>query len=123
MATLVTAPTSTALADMHREAAAHPPRLGQLVLILVLNPLLLDLSATRATIDQRRLELLIDLPRRLTVTMPAVLITRPPTRPTRIPARLSTRKRRRLTLPRTPRLLQIALKLPDPRMQPLVLTK
>jgi hypothetical protein len=36
---LVAAPAATALADMHREPAAQPPRLNQLVLLLILDPL------------------------------------------------------------------------------------
>lgn len=65
-------------ADMHREPATHPPWLGKLILILVLDPLLPDLPATLTPIRKRRVQLLIDLPRPLTVTMPAVIITQPP---------------------------------------------
>ena len=83
MTALMPAPAAAALADMHREPATQPPRLGKLILILVLDPLLLDLPATLTPRDKRRVQLLIDLPRRLTMTMPAVIITRPPTRPAR----------------------------------------
>jgi hypothetical protein len=82
---------------------------------------MLDLPATLTPRQQRRVELLIDLSRRLAVTMPSVLVTAPTTRPARIAGRLPTRERRRLTLPRPPGLLQLALELPDPRPQPLVL--
>ena len=103
---LMPAPAAAALADMHSEPAAQPPRLGQLVLILVLGPLLLDLPAALAPRRMRRVELLINLLWRLTMTMPPVLLTRPTTGPTRTPRTLPARERRRLTLPSTPRLLQ-----------------
>ena len=121
MAALMPASAAPALADMHSEPAADRPRLGQLVLILKLDALVHDLPATLTPRRKRRVELLIHLPRRLAMTMPAVLLARPATRPTRPPLRLPARERRRLTLPRPPRLLQLALKLPDPRPQPLVL--
>ena len=66
---------------MHREPATERPRLGQLVLILVLDPLLHDLPTTLTPRLKRRVELLVDLPRRLAMTMPAVLIPRPTPRP------------------------------------------
>src|SRR5205823_6313523 len=70
VAALMAAPTTGALADMHREATTDRPWLGQLVLILVLDPLLQDLPTALAPLTKRRVELLINLPRRLTVTMP-----------------------------------------------------
>jgi hypothetical protein len=121
VAALVATPAAAALADMHHEPATQPPRHGQLILILVLDPLLLDLPATLAPIRKRRVALLIDLPRRLTATMPAVRITRPPTRPARISGGLTARERRSLTLASTPRLLHLALQHLDPPPQPLVL--
>jgi hypothetical protein len=72
---LMSATTTPALSDMHSEPPTNRPRLGQLVLILVLGPLVLDLPATLAPRGQRRVEFLINLPGRLTVTMPAVLIS------------------------------------------------
>jgi hypothetical protein len=62
---------------------ANRPRLGQLVLILKLDPLLLDLPTTPAPRVKRRVEFLIDLPRRLAMTMLAVPLPRPATRPAR----------------------------------------
>ena len=123
MPALMTTPATAALADMHREPAAHPPRLRQLILILELDPLLEDLPATLTPIPKQRLVLLINLPRRLTVTMPAVITTRPPPRPTRSLGRLPTRERRRLTLGSTARLLQLALQQLHTPRQPLVLHK
>ena len=116
-------PTSTAttLSDMHREPAAHPPRLGQLILILVLGADMIDLPATLTPRLTRSIELLINLLGRLTMSMPAVLATRPTTRTTRTPRRLAARERRRLTLTRTSRLLQLTFELRDLPPQPLVL--
>lgn len=82
MTSLVAAPAATALANMNREATTDRSRLGQLLLILVLDPLLQDLPTALAPIHKRRIELLIYPPRRLTMPMPAVLPTRPPTRTT-----------------------------------------
>ena len=113
MPALLAASATGTLADVHREPAAQSPRLGQLVLILVLGPLMLDLAATLAPRRQRRVELLIDFPGRLTVPMPAVLIPATTTRPARLGLRLPARERRRLTLGRPARLLQLALQLPD----------
>jgi hypothetical protein len=115
------ASAAAALADMHSEPAAQPPRLGQLVLILVLGALVLDLPAALAPRRKRRLELLIELIWRLTVTMPPVLLTRPTTRPTRPLRTLPARERSRLTLPRTPGFLQLTFQLADPLPQSLVL--
>ncbi len=67
-------PAAAALADMHPKPATDRPRLGQLVLILVLAALVLDLPATPAPRSQQRIELLIHLPRRLTMRMLAVII-------------------------------------------------
>jgi hypothetical protein len=55
--------------------------------------------------------------------MPAVLLPRPAPRPTRTLLRLATRERRRLTLPRAPRLLQLPLKLLNLQAQPLILAR
>jgi hypothetical protein len=63
------ATTTPTLADMHSEPTTEPPRLGQLILILVLDPVMLDLPATLTPRRERRVELLIDLPRRLAMTM------------------------------------------------------
>ena len=117
------APAAAALADMHGEPAAHPPRLRQLILILELDPLLEDLPATLTPIPKQRLVLLINLPRRLTVTMPAVITTRPPARPARSLGSLPARERRGLPLGRAARLLQLALQPLYPTLQPLVLHK
>ncbi len=116
-------PTSaaTTLPDMHREPAAHPPRLGQLVLILVLGAHMIDLPAALTPRLTRSIELLINLLGRPTMSMPAVLATRPTTPTTRIRRRLAARERCRLTLARTSRLLQLALELRDLPPQPLVL--
>jgi hypothetical protein len=108
---------------MHSKPTTDPPRLGQLILILVLDPVLLDLTATLTPRLQRRVELLINLPRRLAMPVPTMLIPRPAPRPTRALLRLPARERRRLTLPRPPRLLQLPLKLRDPRPQPPILTR
>ena len=72
-------PTSaaTTLPDMHREPAAHPPRLGQLVLILVLGAHTIDLPAALTPRLTPSIELHTDLLGRLTMSMPAVLATRP----------------------------------------------
>lgn len=80
-------PTSaaTTLPDMHREPAAHPPRLGQLILILVLGAHMIDLPAALTPRLTRSIKLLINLLGRLTMSMAAVLPTRPTTRTTRIP--------------------------------------
>jgi hypothetical protein len=99
---------------MHSEPTTQPPRFGQLVLILVLDPLLADLTATLTPIHKRCIEFLIDLPRRLAVTMPPLLLARPPTRTARTARRVPARERGRLTLGRTPRLLQLALELRNP---------
>jgi len=117
------APTAAALADVHSEPATNRARLGQFVLILKLRPFVLDLPATLASRSERRVELLIDHPRRLPVPIPAVFLSRTTTRPARLRLRLTARERRRLTLPRTPCLLQLALELPDPCAQPLVLPR
>jgi hypothetical protein len=108
---------------MHREPTAQPPRLWKLILVLVLDSLLPDLPATLTHIDKRRVQFLINLRRRLTVTMPPMIITRPSTRPTCTPRRLATGEWRRLTLGRPPRLLQLALQQLHPRLQPLVLSQ
>ena len=123
MMALMPAPATAALPDMHSEPPTHPPRLGQLVLILVLDPVFLDLPATLAPRPERRVELLINLPRRLAMTMPTVITTRPAPRPASVLLRLPTRERRRLALPRPTRLLQQPLKLPNPGLQPLVLAR
>jgi hypothetical protein len=123
MTALTATPAAAALANVHSEPTTNPLGLGQLVLILELDPLLHDLPTALAPIHKRRIELLIDLHRRLTMTMPPVLLARTTTRPTRTPGRLPARERRRLTLGRTPRLLQVALQLHDPRPQPLVLPR
>ena len=121
MTALMPATATAALADMHSEPPTDPPGLGQVVLILVLDPVFLDLAATLAPWPERRVQLLINLPRRLAMPMPAVLITRPAPRPTRLRLRLPTRERRRLTLPRPTRLLQLPLRPPGPGPQPLIL--
>jgi hypothetical protein len=89
---------------MHSKPTADRSRLGQLILILVLDPLLHDLPTALAPIRQRCVKLLINLLGGLTVTVPPVLLAGPTTRPTRTPRRLPARERRRLTLGRTPRL-------------------
>ena len=122
MTALMAAPAAAALTDMHRKPATDRPWLGQLVLILELDPLLANLPTALAPLRQRRVNLLIDLARRLAVSMPTVLITGPPTRPARTVRRLPTRERRRLPLPRPPRFFQQALQLPNPVPQPVVLT-
>jgi hypothetical protein len=108
---------------MHREPAAHHPRLGQLVLILKLDTILDDLPATPTPRFQRRVELLINLPRRLTMTVLAVIITRPAPGPASLLLGLSAGERRRLALPRPTRLLKLPLKLRDPGQQPPVLRR
>lgn len=123
MTALVAAPAAATLADTHPEPATDRPGLGQLILVLKLAALVLDLPATLAPIDQRRVKLLIDLARRLAVTMLAVIIPRAAPRPTRSRLRLPARERRRLALSRPTRLLQLPLKLPDPPAQPLVLAR
>ena len=116
-------PAPPALADMHREPPPDRLRLGQLVLELVLNPVLHDLPATLTPARKRCITLLINLPRRLAMTMPTVLLPRAPPRPPRSRLRLPARERRRLTLARPPRLLQGPLELPDPSPQPLILAR
>ena len=123
MTALMPAPATRALPDVHSEPTTDPPRLGQLILILVLDPVLLDLTATLTPRLQWRVELLIDLPWRLAMPMATVIIPRPAPRPARVRLRLPARERRRLTLPRPTRLLQLPLKLRDPRPQPLVLAR
>ncbi len=123
MTALMTAPAAATLADMHPKPATDRSGLGQLVLVLKLAALMLDLPATLTPINQQRIELLIHLPRRLAMTMLAVIIPRPASRPARRRLRLPTRERRRLALGHPPRLLQLPLKLPDPRQQPLVLPR
>jgi hypothetical protein len=73
----MTAPATRTFADMDSEPATDRPRLGQLVLILKLDPLLLDLPTTPTPRPERRDELLIHLPRRLAMTMLAVLTELP----------------------------------------------
>ena len=121
MTALMPATTTPTLADMHSEPTTEPPRLGQLVLILVLDPVMLDLPATLTPRRERRVELLIDLPRRLAMTMPTVLLPRPAPRPASALLRLPARERRRLALPSPARLLELTLKLLDPGPQPLAL--
>lgn len=74
MTALMPTPATATLADMHREPTTNRPRLRQLILILKLDPLLLDLPTTLTPRPQRRVELLIDLPGRPTAPMPAVLL-------------------------------------------------
>ena len=123
MTALMPTPAAAALADMHSEPSTDPPRLGQLVLILILSVVVLDLPATLAPRLQRRLQLLIHFRGRLAMPMPAVVLPRPTPRPARLFLRGPTRERRRLTLRRAPRLLQQALQLPNSRPQPLVLAR
>jgi hypothetical protein len=123
MTTLMAAPTAAALPDVHPKASPDRSRLGKFILVLKLAADVLDLPATLTPWGQRRVELLIHHSRRLAVTVPAVIIPRPPTRPTPGRVRLPTRERRRLTLPRSPRLLQLPLKRPNPSVQPLVLPR
>jgi hypothetical protein len=59
---------------MHSEPATQPPWLWQLILILILDPVLLDLPTTPTPRPERRVEFLIDLPRRHAMPMPTVLI-------------------------------------------------
>ena len=75
MTALMPTPATATLPDMHNEPPADRPRLGQLLLILVLGPLVLDLPATPTPRHQRRVELLIHLSRCLAVTMLAVLLS------------------------------------------------
>ena len=114
MTALMAAPTTPALADMHSEPTTHPPRLGQLVLILILAAHMIDLPAALTPRSKRRVELLIDPFWRLAVTIATVLITRPTTGPSRALGRLPARERRRLTLPCAPRLPQLTFQLADP---------
>jgi hypothetical protein len=72
---LMPTPATPALPDMHSEPPADRPRLGQLVLILVLGPVVLDLPTALTSRPERRVELRIDLPQRLAMPMPTVLIT------------------------------------------------
>jgi hypothetical protein len=123
MPALMPATTTPTFADMHSKPSTDRPRLGQLVLILVLGPLVLDLPATPAPRGQGRVEFLINLPRRLTVPMRAVLIPGPAPRSTRLRLRFPAGERRRLTLPRPPRVLQLPLELPDPPAQPPILAR
>jgi hypothetical protein len=123
MTALMPPPATAARSDMHSEPATHTPRLGQLVLILELDPVLLDLPTTLTPRQKRRVELLINLARGLAMPMPTVIITRPTPRPARVLLRLPTRERRRLTLPRPTRLLQLSLQLHDPGPKPLVLAR
>lgn len=123
MTSLMATPTAAALADMHPKPPADRPGLGQLVLILKLDPLVLDLPATLTTTDQRRVELLIHLPGRLMMRMPAMLLPGTTPRPPRLRLRFPARERRCLTLARPPRLFQLALQLPDPRAKSLVLAR
>lgn len=79
MTALMAAPAAAAFADMHPEPAADRLGLGQLVLILELDPLLFDLPAALAPLIKRRVELLVNRPlRRPAMTMITMLITRPP---------------------------------------------
>jgi hypothetical protein len=119
----MSAPATAARADTHRDATADHSRLGQLILILKLDLLLKDLPTTLAPIRQRRVKLLINLHRRLTMTMPPVLGPSASTQPAWILRTITARERRRLTLARSPRLLQLALKPRSPRLQLLVLPR
>ncbi len=121
MTALMPTPAATTLADMHPKPPADRSRLGKLVLILKLAALVLDLPTTFAPVNQQRVESLIHLLGRLAMTMLAVILPTATPRPARPRHRFPTRERRRLTLPRPPRLLQLTLQLPNPRPQPLVL--
>ena len=93
-------------------------------LLLVLIDLVLELklaTAARARIGQRHPNLLIDMIGDRPVRPGAVVLTAPAPRPRRVLLRIALGKRRRLTLPRPPRLLELP---PQPRVlgqQPLVL--
>jgi len=115
------APAKPTRADVHREPAAQHPRLRQLILTLKLDPVLDCLPATPTPRLKQRVELLINLARRLAMSMPTVIITRPAPRPASLLLGLPTGEQRRLALPRPPRLLQLPHKLRDPRQQPPIL--
>jgi hypothetical protein len=54
MPALMAAPAAPARTDVHRKPPTQPPRLRQLILILVLDPVLLDLPATLTPRLKRR---------------------------------------------------------------------
>src|SRR5579884_889635 len=114
-ATTATAPAIDA------ETPADGPRLRQLLLVLLNNVDELDLPAPLAPLRSRRLERLVNLRRRSPVTLATIPRPCPSPRPARLLLGLPTRERRRLTLRRTPQLLELSLQLLDPRPQPLVL--
>ena len=123
MTALMPTTTTATLADMHREPSTERLRLWQLLLVLELRALMLDLSTALTPRRQRRHELLINLPGRLAMPVPAVLIPRPASRPAPLGLRLPARERRRKTLPSPTRLLKLTLELRDPPEQPLVLAR
>ena len=115
-------PAPPALADMHREPPPDRLRLGNCPGTGTQSgPPRSPRHLTPAR--KRCITLLINLPRRLAMTMPTVLLPRAPPRPPRSRLRLPARERRRLTLARPPRLLQGPLELPDPSPQPLILAR
>lgn len=61
MAALVAAPAAAAAADLDLDPAAERPRLGDLLLILVGDPVELDLPAAFAAVGKRGAERLVDL--------------------------------------------------------------
>ena len=75
MAALMPMPATPAAADEHTDLAADRSRLGQLLLPLRDNPLMLDLPAALAPIRNQRLERLINLPGRRPMAVTAMLIT------------------------------------------------
>jgi hypothetical protein len=108
---------------MHAKPPTHRTRIRQLILVLILDALLDDLPTAFAPRNQRRVELLINSSGRLPMPMPAVLLARPTTQPPLRLVGLPARERRRLTLPRPTRLLQLTLELRDPVTQPLILSR
>jgi hypothetical protein len=76
---------------------------------------MLDLPTTLAPRSQQRVEFLIHLLGRLAMRMLAMLLPGAAPRPAWPRHRLPGRERRRPTLPRPPRFLQLPLKLHQPR--------
>jgi hypothetical protein len=80
----------------------------KIFLILVIEPLTIDRSSTRRTaVRQRHLDLLIHMIRHRPVRMPAMLNAATTPTPTRVLLQITLGERRRLTLPRPPRLLKL----------------
>jgi len=114
----MTAPAATAAPDEDPDLAADRRRLGQLLLPLGDDIHLIDLPAALTTIRQRRLDRLINLRRRPTMTLAAIPLPRTPSRPPWLLRRLATRERRRLALGLPAQLLDLRLQLRHTRVQP-----